>query len=102
MTGTPSVGLLVTIEAKPGRETDVEEFLDSGLSVVNQEPGTTLWFALHLGGSTYGIFDAFLDDAGRDAHLHGTLAKALMAKSADLLTGPPDIQQVDIRSAKLD
>lgn len=101
MAGTPTVGLLVTIEAKPGRENDVEELLDSGLSVVNQEPGTTFWFALHLGGSTYGIFDAFLDDAGRDAHLHGALAEALMSQASDLLTGAPDIQQIDIRSSKV-
>jgi quinol monooxygenase YgiN len=101
MTGTPTVGLLVTIEAKPGREGEVEEFLDSGLSVVNQEPGTTFWFALHLGGPTYGIFDAFLDDAGRDAHLHGMLAEALMAQASELLAGAPNIQEIDIRSAKL-
>lgn len=101
MAGTPPVGLLVTIEAKPGREGDVEQFLDSGLSLVNQEPGTSLWFALHLGGTRYGIFDAFLDDAGRDAHLHGKVAEALLAQSADLFVGPPDIQKVDIQAAKL-
>lgn len=99
---TPTVGLLVTIEAKPGRESDVEQFLDVGLSLVNQEPGTALWFALHLGGPRYGIFDAFLDDAGRDAHLHGQVAEALMAQSADLFVGPPDIQKVNIRATKLD
>jgi quinol monooxygenase YgiN len=99
--GTPTVGLLVTIEAKPGREGDVEQFLDSGLSLVNQEPGTSLWFALHLGGTRYGIFDAFLDDAGRDAHLHGKVAEALLAQSEDLFVGPPDIQKVDIQAAKL-
>ena len=101
MAGTPTVGLLVTIEAKPGRERDVEQFLDSGLSLVNQEPGTALWFALHLGGSRYGIFDAFLDDDGRDAHLHGKVAEALIAQTADLFTGPPDIQKIDIQAAKL-
>ena len=76
MADTPTVGLLVTMEAKPGREADVERFLDSGLSLVNQEPGTTLWFALHLGGASYGIFDVFLDTAGRDEHLHGKVAEA--------------------------
>ena len=101
MTNTPTVGLLVTIEAKPGREREVERFLDSGLALVNEEPGTALWFALHLGGSRYGIFDTFLDDGGRDAHLHGKVAEALMAQSADLFTGPPDIQPIDIRAAKL-
>jgi len=99
--GTPTVGLLVMIEAKPGREGDVEQFLDSGLSLVNQEPGTALWFALHLGGSRYGIFDAFLDDSGRDTHLHGKVAEALMAQAVDLFVGPPDIQKIDIRAAKL-
>jgi len=89
------------IEAKPGREGDVEQFLDSGLSLVNQEPGTALWFALHLGGSRYGIFDAFLDDSGRDTHLHGKVAEALMAQAVDLFVGPPDIQKIDIRAAKL-
>ena len=101
MADTPTVGLFVTMEAKPGREGDVAEFLDSGLALVNQEPGTTLWFALRLSNSRYGIFDVFLDDAGRDAHLHGKVAEALMARSPDLFTGPPDIQQVDIQAAKL-
>ncbi|HKE68098.1 MAG TPA: antibiotic biosynthesis monooxygenase [Nocardioidaceae bacterium] len=101
MAGTPTVGLLVTIEARPGRERDVEHFLDSGLSLVNEEPETALWFAIHLGGPRYGIFDVFLDDAGRDAHLHGKVAEALMAQSEDLFTGPPDIQRIDIRAAKL-
>ncbi len=73
MADTPTVGLLVTMEAKPGRERDVEEFLDSGLTLVNDEPATTAWFAIHLGGSTYGIFDVFPDDAGRDAHLAAVL-----------------------------
>jgi quinol monooxygenase YgiN len=101
MADTPTVGLLVTMEARPGKESDVEQFLDSGLSLVNQEPGTALWFALHLGGSSYGIFDVFLDDAGRDAHLHGKVAEALMAQAPDLFTDPPAIQKIDIRSAKL-
>jgi len=98
---TPTVGLLVTLNAKPGREGDVEKFLDAGLDLVNQEPATTAWFALHLGGSTYGIFDVFPDDAGRDAHLNGQVAAALMAQAPDLFEGPPDIQKVDIRAAKL-
>ena len=101
MADTPTVGLLVTMEAKPGREADVERFLDSGLSLVNQEPGTTLWFALHLGGASYGIFDVFLDTAGRDEHLHGKVAEALMAQAPDLFTEAPNIQPIDIRAAKL-
>jgi quinol monooxygenase YgiN len=98
---TPTVGLFVTMEAKPGRERDVEQFLDSGLAMVNQEPGTTLWFALRLSGPRYGIFDVFLDEAGRDAHLHGRVAEALLAQSEDLFMGPPDIQKIDIQAAKL-
>ena len=74
---------------------------DSGLSLVNQEPGTTLWFALHLGGASYGIFDVFLDTAGRDEHLHGKVAEALMAQAPDLFTDAPKIQTIDIRAAKL-
>ena len=101
MADTPTVGLLVTMEAKPGREADVEKFLDSGLSLVNEEPGTTLRFALHLGGTRYGIFDVFLDDTRRDAHLQGKVAEALMAEAPDLFTGAPTIKQIDIRSAKL-
>ncbi|MGQ0779256.1 MAG: putative quinol monooxygenase [Pseudonocardiales bacterium] len=101
MTDMPTVGLLVTMEAKPGKEGDVEQFLDSGLALVNEEPATTAWFAIHLGGSTYGIFDVFPDDAGRDAHLSGRVAEALMAQAPDLFAGPPQIQKLDVRAAKL-
>jgi quinol monooxygenase YgiN len=89
------------MEAKPGRERDVESFLDSGLPLVNEEPATMAWFALRLGGSTFGIFDVFPDDAGRDAHLNGKVAEALMAQAPDLFTGSPAIQKLDIRAAKL-
>lgn len=101
MADTPTVGLLVTMEAIPGRKIEVEQFLDSGLSLVNQEPGTTLWFALHLGGASYGIFDVFLDTAGHDAHLHGKVAEALMAQAPDLFTDASIIRKIDIRAAKL-
>ena len=66
-----SVALLVRLEAKPGKEAEVESFLRGGLSVVQQEPATTAWFAIRLGGSTFGIFDTFPDEAGRQAHLTG-------------------------------
>ncbi|HYJ70392.1 MAG TPA: antibiotic biosynthesis monooxygenase [Nocardioidaceae bacterium] len=101
MAETPTVGLLVTMEAKPGKEADVEQFLDAGLPLVNEEPATTAWFAVHLGGSTYGIFDVFPDDSGRDAHLNGRVAEALMAQAPDLFTGSPQIQKVDVRASKL-
>jgi quinol monooxygenase YgiN len=95
------VALLVTLEAKPGKEKDVEEFLKGGLPVVQQEPATTAWFGLKLGPSTFGIFDAFPDDAGRQAHLSGRVAAALMAKAPDLLAKPPDIKKVDVLAVKL-
>ena len=78
------VALFVRLEAKPGKEKDVEEFLRGGLAVVEREPATTTWFALRLGASTFGIFDAFPDEAGRQAHLSGQVAAALMAKALEL------------------
>ena len=95
------VALYVRLEAKPGKEAEVESFLRGGLSVVQQEPATTAWFALRLGPSTFGIFDAFPDEAGRQAHLSGQVAAALMAKAAELLSQPPAIQQVDVLAVKL-
>jgi quinol monooxygenase YgiN len=93
--------LLVRLEAKPGKEVDVENFLRGGLSVVNEEPATVAWFAIRIGPSTFGIFDAFLDEAGRQAHLSGRVAAALMAKASELLAQPPVIEKVDVLAAKL-
>ena len=95
------VGLFVRLEAKPGKESAVAEFLSSGLSLAEQEPETTVWFALRLGPSTFGIFDAFPSDSGRKAHLNGPIAAALMAKAADLLSAPPKIEQLDVLAAKV-
>lgn len=95
------VALLVRLEAKPGKEKDVEEFLRGGLPLVMQEPATTAWFGIRLGPSTFGIFDAFPDEAGRQAHLTGQVAAALMANAAELLATPPVIEQVDVLAAKL-
>jgi quinol monooxygenase YgiN len=96
-----TVALYVRLEAKPGKEADVETFLRGGLAIVQQEPATTAWFALRLGPSTFGIFDAFPDDAGRQAHLSGRVAAALMAKASELLAKPPAIEKVDVLAAKL-
>jgi len=93
--------LWVRLEAKPGKEKDVEAFLLGGLALVEQEPATTAWFALKLNASTFGIFDAFPDEAGRDAHLSGKVAEALMAKADELLASPPQIVKVDLLAAKL-
>ncbi|PYP82607.1 MAG: antibiotic biosynthesis monooxygenase [Candidatus Angelobacter sp. Gp1-AA117] len=95
------VALLVRLEAKPGKENEVEQFLRSGLEIVQAEPATTTWYALRLGPSTFGIFDTFSDNSGRQAHLNGRVAAALMAKAGDLLSKPPQIEQVDILAAKL-
>jgi quinol monooxygenase YgiN len=96
-----SVALLVRLEAKPGKEGDVEAFLRGGLAVVQEEPATIAWFAIRLGPSTFGIFDAFPDDAGRQAHLSGRVAAALMARAPELLSEPPVIEKIDILAAKL-
>ena len=93
--------LYVHLEAKPGKEADVQKFLEGGLALVNQEPATTAWFALKMGPSSFGIFDAFPDEAGRNAHLNGAVAAALMAQAADLFSKPPSISKVDILAAKL-
>ena len=95
------VALFVRLEAKPGKETEVENFLLSGLPIVLAEPATTAWFGIRLGPSTFGIFDAFPDEAGRQAHLTGRVAAALMAKASELLAKPPSIEKVDVLAAKL-
>jgi quinol monooxygenase YgiN len=79
-----SVGILAKLTAKPGKEAEVEDFLRSALPLANQEEATTVWFALRLGPSTFGIFDAFADETGRAAHLSGPIASALMAKWQEL------------------
>ncbi len=78
------VALLVRLEAKPGKEAEVESFLRGGLAIVQQERATTAWFAIRMGASTFGIFDAFPDDAGRQAHLSGRVAPlGARSRSAD-------------------
>ncbi|SDA10449.1 Quinol monooxygenase YgiN [Nitrosospira sp. Nsp18] len=95
------VALFVRLQAKPGKETDVSNFLEQGLTLANQEAETPVWFALRLGPSTFGVFDAFTDEAGRSAHLSGQIAEALSANAADLLTEPPQIEYIDVLGAKL-
>lgn len=93
--------LFVRLETKPGRETDVERFLRGGLPIVEQEPATTAWFAVRIGPSTFGIFDAFPDEAGRQAHLSGGVAQALKERASDLFSEPPSIGEVDVLASKL-
>jgi quinol monooxygenase YgiN len=96
-----TVGLLVRLEVKPGKEAEMENFLNGGLALVQQEPATTAWFAIRFGPTTFGIFDAFPDDAGRQAHLSGRVAAALHQQAPDLLAQPPTIEQIDILADKL-
>jgi quinol monooxygenase YgiN len=93
--------LLVRLEAKPGKEAAVAKFLEGGLPIVEQEPATVTWYAIKLGPSTFGIFDTFPDDAGRQAHLEGRVAAALMAQAPELLASAPSIEKVEILAAKL-
>ena len=96
-----NVGLFVRLEAKPGREAEVESFLRGGLAAVEQEPATRVWYAIRFGPSSFGIFDAFGDEAGRQAHLAGRVAAALMTVAPELLSQPPSIDRVDVLAAKL-
>ena len=95
------LSLFVRLEAKPGKEEDVAAFLMQGLQLANQEKTTPLWFALRLGPSTFGVFDAFRDEAGRQNHLNGPIRQALMAQASTLLAKPPVIEQIEVLGAKL-
>jgi|SoiMethySBSTD1v2_1073268.scaffolds.fasta_scaffold12146_7 quinol monooxygenase YgiN len=96
-----TLGLFARLEAKPGKEEDVAAFLMQGLQLANQETTTPLWFAVRLAPTTFAIFDAFHDEAGRQAHLTGPIAKALMARAPDLLASPPVIERLDVLGVKL-
>ena len=93
--------LWVALEAKPGKEAELEKFLQAGQGLVEAEPKTVSWFAIKIGPSRYGIFDTFADDSGRDAHLNGQVAKALMEKAAELLAKSPSIEKIDVIASKL-
>ena len=96
-----TVGLLVRLEAKPGRELDVENFLREALPLVDDEPATVQWYAVRLGPASFAIIDAFPDESGRQAHLGGQVADALMQKAPELLAQEPSIEQFDVLAAKL-
>ncbi|MGA7436757.1 MAG: antibiotic biosynthesis monooxygenase [Luteibacter sp.] len=93
--------LYVELHAKPGREEDVAALLESARGLVDAEPGTTAWFAVRFDKSTFAIFDAFGDDVGRDAHLNGKVAAALMANASELLASVPQIRKADVLADKL-
>lgn len=92
--------LLARLEAKPGKEQEVADFLKSALPLVQDEPGTINWYGLQMGPSTFGIFDTFDAEEGRKAHLEGKVAAALMANAGELLSTPPVIEMVDLLAMK--
>jgi quinol monooxygenase YgiN len=98
---TVTKGLLVRLEAKQGKEDEVERFLVEGRSLVAQEPDTTAWFAVRFGRSDYGIFDVFPDEQGRSAHLSGPVATALSQRADELFEQSPEIVRLDVLAHKL-
>ena len=92
--------LLARVEAKAGKEADVEQFLKSALPLAQAEPATRAWYAWKIDAKTFGIFDTFDDEAGRSAHLSGEIAKALMANASTLLAKPPVIEMLEVLAAK--
>lgn len=97
---TKKVALLVRLEAKPGKEKEVKDFLNSGLGLVQEEPDTVTWYAVQFGPSSFGIFDTFPHDEGRKAHLEGKVGKALMENAPKLLAKDPEIIFTDILAVK--
>ena len=89
-----------TLKAKPGKEAELEAFLKQGADMARSEPGTVTWYAIKEDDGRYGIFDTFNDEAGRDAHLNGAIAKSLMAKANELLSEPPKIHKIAVLAAK--
>ena len=91
-----AIGLLVTLEARAGKEADAEAFLKSAQPLAQDEAGTLKWYAIKLGPGKFGIFDTFANEAGRDAHLNGDIAKALGARASELFAVPPRVEKVEI------
>ncbi len=93
-------GLLAILEAKPGKQAALAEFLNTGLAMAAREPGTRSWYAFRITESSFGIYDTFLDAEARDDHLSGPLAQALADIADDLLVGPPEVQRLDVLASK--
>jgi quinol monooxygenase YgiN len=96
----PKFALFGELKAKSGKEADVEAFLKQGAELARKEHGTVTWYAIKEGDGRYGIFDTFNDEAGRDAHLNGEIAKALMAKASELFSEPPKIHKIEVLAVK--
>jgi quinol monooxygenase YgiN len=95
------LAIWVQVEAKPGKEQDVAQFLKSAQSLVEKEAGTLTWYAVKLGGAKFGIFDTFADEKGREAHLNGEIAKALFARAPELLASEPEVHKLEVLAAKV-
>jgi quinol monooxygenase YgiN len=93
--------LFVRLEAKPGKEQEVADFLAAGLEMTNREAGTPIWFALKLSPTTFGVFDAFASEADRQAHLAGDMAKSLMSRVDAMLASPPSVEPLDVLAMKV-
>jgi quinol monooxygenase YgiN len=94
------LALWAQLEAKPGKEKEVEEFLKSAQPLAEKEPATISWYAIKMGPGKYGIFDTFADENGRNAHLNGEIAKALFAKAKDLFSKPPQVDKPEVLAMK--
>ena len=88
------------MKAKPGKEAEIEAFLKQGAEMAQAEPGTVNWFAIKEDNGAYNIFDTFDDEAGREAHLSGEIAKALMARAEELFSEPPQIHKITVLAEK--
>ncbi|HEY2544813.1 MAG TPA: antibiotic biosynthesis monooxygenase [Candidatus Acidoferrum sp.] len=97
----PKLAIWAELEAKAGKEQEVADFLKSAQALAERELGTVTWYAMKLGGPKFGIFDTFADEAGRDAHLNGEIAKALFAKAKDLFAKDPQVHKIDLLAAKV-
>jgi quinol monooxygenase YgiN len=95
-----TLALLALLRAKPGKEAELEQFLKSAQPLAAAEPGTSAWYAVKIGPDRFGIFDTFRDEAGREAHLGGEIAKALFAHADELLAESPQIEKLEILAAK--
>ncbi|MXM64381.1 antibiotic biosynthesis monooxygenase [Streptomyces sp. HUCO-GS316] len=95
------LGLLVRIEAKPEYADQVEALLRDALQLAQQEDHTVAWFAFRQSATTFGIFDSFDDEEGRQGHLKGRIAAALMEAAPTMLSEAPDIRPVDLLAVKL-
>ncbi|WP_448699709.1 putative quinol monooxygenase [Mucilaginibacter sp. AW1-3] len=93
-------GILARLEAKPGKEDEVEAFLKSALPLAQAETGTVSWYAIRISHNTFGIFDTFESEDGRKAHLNGPIAAALMANADKLLAAPPILEMIEVLAAK--